>query len=292
MMQKDKQQLLKKAKSLKTRVILLLKFLLLVGLIVIQIIFPALNKNYGIPTKYLDGLLFYITGNLIIDFTRLLVVDIYLRRIKQNAQPNFALGVNRIASVISFSLLIIVIFIVFEINTQEFFTSISIVAAAIAIVFKELIANFVNGLLIMFTDDISLGDEVEIVHHKGKIIDITLINLHLLTDDDDLVYIPNSTVLNTDVVNYTRRVVNRVGFDFQIGYAYLQNVSELEAYIQEALHDCSQYIVPQSYNLKTMEIHQDFAVMKYQYTLHKPDKEIETHIRRKIARKIIDFVNR
>lgn len=268
-----------------------MKFLLLVGLIYIQQRFPKLPEEWKIPDKYLYALFFYITGVLIIDFSRLALIEIYLRRYKEKAQPNFILGINRIASIISFIILLLTALIIFDIELYQVFTSLSIVAAAIAIVFKDYISNFINGLIIMFSDELSLGDFIEISEHKGQIIDITLMNIHLLSDDDELILLPNNSVLSAYVINYTKREVNRIGFEFCIEYRYLGDVSLLEDFIRESLREFDEHVKADSHNLKTVDIQKDFAVLKYQYTLNKTDRALELQIRRKIARRIIEFIS-
>lgn len=278
-------------KTRKERIVLFIKFVLLIALIVLQIRFPDLGKTLRFSNKYLNGLLFYITANLVIDFSRLLLIELYLRRYREAAQANFVLGVNRIASILSFIVLIVAVFIAFNIEVAKVLTSLSIVAAAIAITFKDYISNFINGLLMMFTDDISLGDYVEIGKNRGEIIDITLINVHLQSDDHDLIYIPNTTVMNSDVINYTKRIINRVSFQFSIGYDYLHNIQDLEEFLKGILDEFTTWIEPDSFNLKTNEIHKDYAVLNCQYTLREADKNIEFKIRRRIARKVIEYVN-
>lgn len=275
----------------RERWFLFLKFILLVVLILEQILFPGLKKSLGINPIYLNALLFYVTGNLIIDFARIIIISIYRRRPTEKTQPNFVLGINQIANIISYILLLLAIFILFKLKVVEVLTSLTIVAAAIAITFKDFVVNFIYGLLIMFTDKISLGDRLEIQNRKGQIIDITLMHLYMLTDDSELVYIPNATAMNTDVVNFTKRAVNRINFDFVLEYKYLKNIPALEAFLKKALVPYTSYIEEDSYNLKTAQIHKDSADMRYQYTMLQLNRDMEIKIRRVIARKVLEFVN-
>lgn len=269
----------------------LIKLIVLIGLIVVKVKFPDLKKALGINTLFFDALLFYIIGNLIVDFSRLILIEIYYKRFSEKAQANFALGINRIANIISFLLIILTIFILFQIEVVKVITSLTIVAAAIAIIFKEFIVNFIYGLVIMFTDEISLGDRVEIKSRRGQIADITLLKVHLITDDSELVLFPNSLVMESDVINYTKRAINRINFDFTLDYGYLKELVTLENLLRDALEPYKAYIEEKSHNLKTVQINKDSALMKYQYTLLQSDSELELTIRRVVARKILEFVN-
>lgn len=88
---------------------------------------------------------------------------------------------------------------------SKLFTSLSIVFAGIAILTKDYITNMVNGMIITFSGQLSIGDNVRLGKQRGKIVDITLQNIHMLNDDDDMIYIPNNLLLSSEVVNYTRR---------------------------------------------------------------------------------------
>lgn len=275
----------------RQRLFLGLKFVLLLALIGLQYYLPQWVKENSYVLKYLNALLFYLIGTWLTDFARLLVIALYRRRRLKFAQPNFVIGINQIASIITFLIALIAASILLEVNLGQVFTSLSIVAAAIAIVFKDYISNFINGLIIMFTDEFTLEDDVEVGKHRGRIADITLIHVQLITEDEELVFVPNNMMMNSEVVNYTRRAVNRYGFEFTMGFSYLNQIRELEVFLDKSLQDFADWIEPNSLNLKTMEIQKDSARLKYQYTLKEPDKEKEKRIRRRIARRIIEFVS-
>ena len=100
-------------------------------------------------------------------------------RLKSNIKDNFILGIDRIQSILD-TVFFALAFIVFLGNDpKSFLTSITIVAAAIALTFKDYITNMINGLIIMFSDQLSLGDHIKIKDIDGKIVDITLINMVL-----------------------------------------------------------------------------------------------------------------
>src|SRR5699024_4638319 len=143
---------------------------------------PRITTDYGISSHIIDAVLFYITAHMVLSFARLVLVYLY---IKKSGRPhefkdNFILGISQIANILSFVAFVIALFLLFNINARDFFTSISIVAAAIAIISKDYVSNMINGMIIMFSDQLSLEDYVKIGTHKGKIVNITLLNTHLL----------------------------------------------------------------------------------------------------------------
>ena len=75
---------------------------------------------------------------------------------------------------------------------------------------------------------VNIGDTVMIADTKGKIIDITLSNVHLLNEDDDIVYIPNNNVFASQIINYTRRELKKSSIDFELDVAQIEQLEKLE----------------------------------------------------------------
>ncbi len=247
----------------------------------------------GLADRLLTSLLVFITADLVILFAYLAIVKLYVRRRQAGkAQPsNFVLGMSRITSVFRFIYFIIALSIFLEVNLKETITSLSIIAAAIAILSKDYISNMINGMIIMFSDQISLNDHVKIGAHKGKIMDITFLNVHLINDEDNLIYIPNNTVFATDVLNYTKRVENKVNIDFEMKLANMAVVEEMELFLAECLTDFSDYMVPEKFNLRTVDVKQDFVLMSFQYVIKESNPLVERKIRRKIMRRLLAFLH-
>jgi MscS family membrane protein len=113
----------------------------------------------------------------------------------------------------------------------------------------------------------------------------------LLNDDDDYIYIPNNLVFVSDVINYTKRQVKRTSIEFEIDLKYLTNVEELERNMIETLRPFHMLIKDDSYYLRVTEVKKDLVMMKFQYILKEPNKELERQIRRKTIRRLVDIIS-
>lgn len=273
----------------RKRLIFFLKLLFFVAIIYIQVSFPELTKDHGISSFIIDAVLFYVTAHLVISFSRLFLVYLYLKRAgrTQEFKDNFILGISQISNILSFVTLVFAIFMLFDINAREFFTSISIVAAAIAIISKDYISNMINGMIFMFSDQLSLEDYVKIGAHKGKIVNITLLNIHLLNDDDDLVFIPNNSVISSDIINYTKRNIKKVTIEFELHEKHVKDYDLLAEQFGLILKPHQKLIKEGSPVLKVISFHKDAINFKYQFLLTKRNRELERDIRRKINEIII-----
>ena len=278
----------------RKRLVFFLKLLLFIAIIYIRVRFPGVTEDYALSSDIIDAVLFYITAHMIISFSRLFLVYLYLRRSgrPQEFRDNFILGISQIANILSFLALIFAIFKLFDIDAREFFTSISIVAAAIAIISKDYISNMINGMIFMFSDQLSLEDYVKIGTHKGKIVNITLLNIHLLNDDDDLVYIPNNSVISSDIINYTKRNIKKVTIEFELNEKHIKDYESLSQQFGLVLKPHQKMVKEGSPVLKVISIHKDAINFKYQFLLTKRNRELERDIRRKINEIIIQTVGK
>lgn len=59
---------------------------------------------------------------------------------------------------------------------------------------QSFLKDIINGFVIMFTGYVTIGDMVEIMQYKGRIIDINLSTTILQTENGDNIYIPNGSI--------------------------------------------------------------------------------------------------
>lgn len=200
------------------------------------------------------------------------------------------MGINHIANIIHTFVLIGAILLLFKIDPINLITSLSIVAAAIAILSKDYIANMINGMLIIFSEEVMIGDEIKIGEVKGKVSDITLVNMHIVNDDEDLIYIPNSMVFTSQIFNYTKRAIRKVSFDFDLKNELATDVAAVERHIIDVLSEYHKYIKDDSYVLRIIKINENFTSLKFQFVLHRHSEVREKDIRKAALRHVLKYI--
>jgi small-conductance mechanosensitive channel len=277
--------------------ILLLKLIVFTALVFIRldewnIQWLYAHSKYHISFHYYkDTLASLAIFLMFLDFVQFFVTWVYRRRHKIQRDDNFIVGVGQIYSLLLAIGSIVGILSLFQIDTRQLFTSLSIVFAGIALLTKDYITNMINGMIITFSGQLSIGDNVRIGQHRGKITDITLQNVHILNDDDDMIFIPNNLLLTSEVVNYTKREVKRTSIDFDIDLRHLKTVEELEKSLIEVLSPFQDLIRPESYYLRVAEVRKDSVALKFQYILQEPNKDLERLIRRKAIRRLVEIIS-
>lgn len=278
-------------------VILFLKLVIFTALLLIRLGEWNVSGLYA-RSKYHESIEYYIAALasialflMLLDFVQFFTTWWYRRRKKLHSDDNFVIGISHIYSLLLAVGLIVGILSLFRIDVKELFTSLSIIFAGLAILTKDYISNMINGMIITFSGELSIGDNVRIGQHRGKITDITLQNIHLLNDDDDMIYIPNNLVLTSEVVNYTKRQIKRTSIDFDIDLKHLKTVEELESKLTDVLAPFHDVIKPDSYYLRVAEVKKDSVSLKFQYILKKPNKDLERQIRRRTIRRLVEIIS-
>ena len=204
---------------------------------------------------------------------------------------NVIVGVNNVYYLIVTIGVIIMLFGFWGIDMGKLLTSLSIFAAALAIISKEFVASIISGIIISFSNDINIDDYVKIGNNKGKILDINLAKISLLNEDDDIIFIPNDKVYMSDIINYTRRDIKKVSIDFELDLLHLTSITSLEDALKNNIKEFLHLIEPNTVALKIVDIHKDYILFKFQFKLKEVNRELEKIIRKKTVRIIVDIIN-
>src|SRR5690606_36925573 len=229
-------------------------------------LYPRLGQiAYGVNT--------FLTGSVLISIGRFIFISLYKRQNKKNnrVRGNYILGISQIATLLNAIFLVLGLMLVFGINPKEFLTSITIVAMAIALLFREYITNMISGLLIMFSDQFTIGDTVRIGEHQGKIMDITLANIMVKNEDDDVVLIPNNTAFTANITNQSLQSSKKLTLDFELPLAHSYRIDLLERSLVSALAAYGSEVVPGSFQLKVVGVGKDSVHYKCQLTTARKD---------------------
>ncbi|WP_236979423.1 mechanosensitive ion channel family protein [Membranihabitans maritimus] len=267
-----------------------------VGLLLILLInqFTPLNlisQNF-INKDYLvigSNFLIFI---LVVDLAIRISVHFYRRKknLKRGKNDNVTLGLTNIYYLFLTGAVIGAGLALFGVDFRTFFTSISIVAAAIAIISKDYIVDIISGIILSFSSYIKIDDYVKIGEEKGKIVDMTLTKTLLLSEDDDVIAVPNNMVYSTQITNYTRKASKKVSIEFKINLESLSTIERLEDALIASLSEFEDYIEEQTYYLRVEAVDKDSLALKFQFVLKRMNRSIEKDIKTKTVRRVINFV--
>ncbi len=104
---------------------------------------------------------------------------------------------------------------------------------AIALAFQDIAANFISGIFISIRKPMHVGDIVKISDYMGKVDEINLRDTVLRTFQGQLVIIPNKSVFQNPIENYSMLGKRRI--DLTVGVSYGDDLEKVKKVTMEAI---------------------------------------------------------
>lgn len=115
--------------------------------------------------------------------------------------------------------------------TTAFVTVFTTIGVAIGFSAQGVLANFAGGILILVFHPFKVGDYIECGEVSGTVKDITVIYTILTSGDNKKITIPNGTLTNSNVINYSARTERRV--DLVVSASYEDDIDKVEKVLSE-----------------------------------------------------------
>ena len=97
------------------------------------------------------------------------------------------------------------------------------------------VSNLLAGLFIIYRRSINVGDLLRVNDQTGVVESITVLETLLRSVKNELISIPNSQLLNSEITNYTRRgETNGILVHTRVGIGYEESQLKVEAMLLEA----------------------------------------------------------
>jgi len=126
-----------------------------------------------------------------------------------------------IVSVVNASLKVLLVISIIKmlgVDTTSFVAIIAAAGFAIGLAFQGALSNFAGGVLLLTLRPFKVGDYIEAAGHDGTVQYVKILYTELITVDNKVIYIPNGTLSNSSIINYSAKETRRVDFKFSVGY--------------------------------------------------------------------------
>lgn len=185
--------------------------------------------NYGF--NVLAALMILIIGYFFIKLlSKLMMRIIYATKI-DNAIGGFVVGLIRVILSI---LLVLAIISMLGISGNSFLVVFSSVAIAVGMTLKDSLANIANGIVIIITKPFKKGDHIAVGGFEGIVKSIKILTTEIYTFDNKKIVIPNSTIVNSTLTNYTANSTRRA--DIVIGVSYESDIKQVKKILLDILN--------------------------------------------------------
>ena len=133
-----------------------------------------------------------------------------------------------IARIVIFATAITIILPIFNIDTGVILSVSALSGAAIGFAATQTVGNFLAGLYIMISRPFSVSDYVKIGNVEGQVREITVNYTKIYVPTHNLIEIPNKQVLDSQILNYSKKDI--VDYTFRVGFppALPQDITNAE----------------------------------------------------------------
>tara|TARA_R110002073_G_scaffold7245_12_gene41407 strand:- start:2295 stop:3422 length:1128 start_codon:yes stop_codon:yes gene_type:complete len=173
--------------------------------------------------SFMDRLPFLLVGVVVFAifyFIAKLVRRFVRRATKDKSSANLGRVMGRVAQwvLIFVGLILAVAIMAPSITPGKLLTSLGIGGVAIGFAFKDILQNFMAGLLILLNEPFKIGDQIASGDHEGTVESIETRATLIKTYDGKRVVIPNSQIYTNPVVVNTAYDAIRTQYDVGVGY--------------------------------------------------------------------------
>ena len=114
--------------------------------------------------------------------------------------------------------LVITVAMILGVPATSFITILASCGVAVGLALQGSLSNFAGGLMILFFKPFKVGDYIEAQGESGTVVGISVVYTELLTPDNKRVTVPNGTLTNSTIINYSAEELRRVDLTFSVDY--------------------------------------------------------------------------
>ena len=184
-----------------------------------------LEWGVTIGGKLIVSLLVLMVGSILIK-----VVTRHLRKKKlgKYEDPTVHRFVLNFISIGLYVLLVVTVISIMGVPMASVIAVIASAGVAVGLAMQGSLSNLAGGLMILIFRPFKLGDFIDADGFSGTVEDIGIFYTTLTTADKKSITIPNGSLMNDKVINYSVHDVRRLDFTFGVAYGTdVQRVKEI-----------------------------------------------------------------
>ena len=193
-----------------------------------------LEKAKTILIEYGPNVL-YALGLLIVGLFLIKKVVNFTKKIMSSRKVDITLQ-NFLTNIISIGLKLLLIVAVISklgIDTTAIAAALAAAGLGVGLALQGALSNLAGGVLIIVFKPFKIGDLVDAHDEIGIVKDINIFTTQIVTPDNKRVIIPNGTLANSNIVNYSAEGKLRV--DLTIGVGYDEDIKETKKVLLDVL---------------------------------------------------------
>ncbi len=163
-----------------------------------------------IVISILTLLIFYIVYRLIKRFL--------LKQAKEKLEPHKSLLLSKIVSYAFYIIIGMYVLSLFGVDLGAVWGAAGVAGLAVGFAAQTSISNLISGLFVVGEKALKIGDFIAINDVMGTVDNIGLLSITIRSLDNQMIRIPNSTIINESLTNYSHFPIRRLVFTVPISY--------------------------------------------------------------------------
>lgn len=165
--------------------------------------------------KIVLSLLVLLVGNLIIKF---ILKKVATGKAAQKMDPTALTFINSFLKIGLYAVLLVCIVGILGVETASVVTVLATCGAALALALQGSLSNMAGGLMLLIFRPFRVGDFLDACGNSGTVIEVGIFYTVLKTGDNRHVTIPNGSLLNSVMINYSKEQNRRVDIELDVAY--------------------------------------------------------------------------
>jgi small conductance mechanosensitive channel len=190
----------------------------------------TLDLAFQFAPALLKALLLLFIGKFVIQFLVKLLHKVFIR---YEIDASLTTFLKSLVRVILYVLLLISVFTTLGMEMTSFVAMLGAAGLAIGLALQGSLSNFAGGVLILIFKPFRVGDIIETQNQAGEVESIDILYTKIRNFDNKVVIVPNGSLANGSIINYTLKQTRRV--EFTVGVAYGTDIKQARAVLLEAL---------------------------------------------------------
>lgn len=270
------------------------KIVLLFSLVIIWFIFTRGTFEHEILGTIAKVIFYYLLINIFFSYGSNIMIYVYRKRnnFDYGYKNNTIIGINRLSFLLNNLFFFFVLLKILGINLSEILTSLSIIAVAIVLTFKEFISNFLNGIYLMFSRNLNIKDYVKVGEQRGRITNFTFQNIELKTESGDYIYIPNNLIQSREMTNYSRESLKNATVDISLTRVEAKKLNKIELEIRKCVEK-SELVLSKNKDsilIKTNKIEKDLIHVTITVSVDKHSFEVEEEVKQIVNSAVLKII--
>ena len=173
-------------------------------------------QDSGVVHRLLPTVLLLVVGIIVIR----VILALIKRVLRKSKLEKAAHGLIRsVVSITLYLLLGLICASALGIDVTGVVALASVVTLALSLALQDSLTNIIGGFTLLYTHPFASGHYVEIAGQSGTVDEVGMAYTKLITPDNKIISIPNSSVVAAEIVNYTITGTRRLGIDIYTDYS-------------------------------------------------------------------------